>query len=271
MLPETNQGAPDASAERFEQIRRQLGPRIHAHRGHRDEPVELARRRDCSRDRTPSTEEARGERGGVAPAAAALAGRGGRGRPHDRARGRRLRGRPRWFLAGALVADAWHRSPRDSPDERRRVARASAGEDGPARHRAAQAGLPRLAARRAGPLQHGRDPDARGRGRQAPEPGAGEPDRRAHPHHQPDEGLPGAPRHPELQADLAHGAGASGDAAYAGGRDPAAEHARRAAARHGAAALRDRPDHRDRAGAPRTTATGTRQNGRTRWSGCWHA
>ena len=44
--------------------------------------------------------------------------------------------------------------------------------------------------------------------RQAPEPGAGEPDRRAHPHHQPDEGLPGTPRHPELQADLAQGAGA---------------------------------------------------------------
>ena len=36
----------------LEQIRRQLGPRIDAHRGHRDEPVELARRRDCSRDRT---------------------------------------------------------------------------------------------------------------------------------------------------------------------------------------------------------------------------
>ena len=100
---------------------------------------------------------------------------------------------PRWFLAGALVAGAWHRSPRDLPDERRPVARASAGEDGPARHRAAQAGLPRLAARRAGSLQHGRDPDARGGGRQAPEPGAGEPGRRAHPHHQPDEGLPGAP------------------------------------------------------------------------------
>ena len=89
-----------------------------------------------------------------------------------RARGRRLRGRPRWFLAGALVAGAWHRSPRDSPDERRRIARASAGEDGPARHRAAQAGHPRLAARRAGSLQHGRDPAARGGGRQAPEPGA---------------------------------------------------------------------------------------------------
>ena len=54
---------------------------------------------------------------------------------------------------------------------------------------------------RAGPLQHAAIPTLR-RGRQAPEPGAGEPDRRAHPHHQPDEGLPGAPRHPQLQADL---------------------------------------------------------------------
>ena len=71
--------------------------------------------------------------------------------------------------AGALVAGAWHRSPRDSPDERRRVARASAGEDGPASTPGCSGGLPRLAARRAGPL-HGRDPDARGRGRQAPEP-----------------------------------------------------------------------------------------------------
>ena len=49
-------------------------------------------------DRTPSTEEARGERGGVRSSCCG-AGRARRpGRPHDRARGRRLRGRPRWFL-----------------------------------------------------------------------------------------------------------------------------------------------------------------------------
>ena len=41
-----------------------------------------------------------------------------------------------------------------------RIARASPGEDGSARYRVAQASLSRLAARRAAPLQHGKDPDA---------------------------------------------------------------------------------------------------------------
>src|SRR3954452_14978037 len=50
-----------------------------------------------------------------------------------------------------------------------------------------------------GHLQHGRDPDSRGGGRPAPEPGARGPSRRAHPHHQPDAGLPGPPRHPGLR------------------------------------------------------------------------
>src|SRR5437899_12576287 len=82
-----------------------------------------------------------------------------------------------WPTKPAGMAFGWrggcadgHRSPCDPPDECRRVARASPGEDGPARHRAAEACLPRLAAWRAAPLQHGDDPDA-GRGRrQAAEP-----------------------------------------------------------------------------------------------------
>src|SRR3954463_8572492 len=69
-----------------------------------------------------------------------------------------------------LAAGARRRGPRHPPVERRGLAGAPAGQDRPARHRAAQARLPRLAARRTGPLQPGRDPDGRGGGRQAPEP-----------------------------------------------------------------------------------------------------
>ena len=71
-----------------------------------------------------------------------------------------LRGRPGWLLAGAVAAGARYRSPCDPRNKCRGVARASAGEDRPARHRVAEAGrLSRLAARRTGSLQHGRDPD----------------------------------------------------------------------------------------------------------------
>src|SRR4051795_11669975 len=144
---------------------------------------------------------------------AARAGRAGRGR---------LRGRPRRLLAGPLAAGARGRGPRHPPDQRRRLARAPARQDRPARHRAAQAPLPRLAARRAGPLRHGRDPDPRGGGRPAPEPGARGPGRRAHPDREPDEGCPGPLGHPGLQADPAERGRAPGGAVYGGGRAAAA-------------------------------------------------
>ena len=89
-----------------------------------------------------------------------------------------------------------------------------------------------------------------GGGRQAAEPRAREPGRRAHPHRQPDEGHAGAPRHPRLQADAcARRQRASRNPAHAGGRAAAAEHAGRAAARHGAAGLRREPDQGDRGSA----------------------
>src|SRR5512132_252274 len=196
-------------------------------------------------------------RGGAAPTAAALAGRGGQGRPHDHPYRRCFRGWRRWLLAGALATGARRRSLRHSPDERGRAPRASAGEDGPARHRIAEASISRLAARRTEPLQHGRDPDDRGRGCQAAESRAREPRRRAHAHCEPDEGCPGPPRHPELQADVVQGAGASRDAADARRRTLATEHARRAATRYGAAARCGESDQGDRGGAPGTAGTAT--------------
>ena len=122
-----------------------------------------------------------------------------------------------------------------------------------------EARLPRLAARRARPLQDGGDPDACGGGRQAPEPRAGEPGRRAHPHRQPDEGGAGAARHPRLQSEVEEGGGASRTTAHARGRADPTQHAGRAAARHGAPAARSRPDRRDRAGAPGASGAGARQ------------
>jgi hypothetical protein len=58
----------------------------------------------------------------------------------------------RWLRGRGIEADP--------PDKCCRVARASPGEDGSARYRVAEACLSRLAARRAAPLQHGKDPDA---------------------------------------------------------------------------------------------------------------
>src|SRR3954468_20818190 len=162
------------------------------------------------------------------------------------------------LLAGPLAAGARRRGPRHPPVERRGLAGAPAGQDRPARHRAAQARLPRLAARRTGPLHHGRDPDGRGGGRQAAEPGAREPGRRAHPDREPDEERPAPPRRPGLQADAAQGLRAARDAAHAGGGAAAAEHARRAAPRHGPPAARARPDRGGRGGAPGTAGEGAR-------------
>jgi hypothetical protein len=62
------------------------------------------------------------------------------------------------------------------------------------------------------------------------------------PHREPDEGHSDTPGHPQLQADVTQRGRVSADAAHCGGRAPAAEHVGRAAAGHGASALRLGPD-----------------------------
>ena len=202
-------------------------------------------------------------------AAAALAGRGGRGRAHDHPPRGRLRGRARRLLARPLAAGARRRGPRHPPDERRRLARAPAGQDRPARHRAAQARLPGLAARRAGPLQHGRGPDPRAGGRQAPEPRARGPGRRAHPDREPDEGRPGPPGRPRLQADPAR----TRPSAWRRCAPRKARRCRRTRSPSCAATWRGcgscgsrsrRSRRRASSGCSRPPRTG-----RTRWSACW--
>src|SRR5215217_5269159 len=77
---------------------------------------------------------------------ATQAGRGDPGGAPDHAHRRRVRGRTRRVLAGPLAAGARDRGLCHPPDKCGRLARAPAGEDGSARHRVAQTGLPWLAA-----------------------------------------------------------------------------------------------------------------------------
>src|SRR4051795_8678496 len=58
--PEATDGAPHATAERLEPVTHRSEPGRHLNRDHRDEPIELARRRHRPRDRAPPAEEARG-------------------------------------------------------------------------------------------------------------------------------------------------------------------------------------------------------------------
>src|SRR3954470_18383095 len=88
--PEVTDGAPHATAERLEPVTCCSEPGRHLDRSHRDEPIELARRRHCPRDRAPPAEEARARRGGAAGLARALAGRGDPGWAPDHAHRRRL-------------------------------------------------------------------------------------------------------------------------------------------------------------------------------------
>ncbi len=116
------------------------------------------------------------------------------------------------------------------------------------------------------PLQHGGDPDARGGGRQAAEPRAREPGRRAHAHRQPDEGDAGPLRHSQLQADAAQGRGTLEASAHRRGDAVAAEHAGGAAPRYGAAALRAATDQGDRAERLAQALGGScRRKARMRW------
>ena len=71
--------------------------------------------------------------------------------------------------------------------------------------------------------------------------------------------LPQAWRDSRLQADLTPGAGAARRIAHTGGYAAATEHAGRVAPRHGAPALRDRPDPRDRSRTPGTARAAPQQ------------
>jgi hypothetical protein len=85
----------------------------------------------------------------------------------------------RWLRAHAIEAYVIHPNSiavsREDPP----------GEDRSARYGTVETSLSRLAARRAGALQHGGDPEPGGGRRQAAEPRAREPRRRAHAHWQP--------------------------------------------------------------------------------------
>src|SRR5690242_11923405 len=102
-----------------------------------------------------------------------------------------------------------------------------------------------------------------------PNRGAREPGRRAYPDREPDEERPGPPRRPGLQADAAQGLRAARDAAHGGGRAAAAEHARRAAPRHGPPAARARADRGGRGGAPGTAGGGARVAPARDGPPCW--
>ena len=58
--PEATDGAPHATAERLEPVPHRSEPGRHLNRDHRDEPIEVARRRHRPRDRAPPAEEACG-------------------------------------------------------------------------------------------------------------------------------------------------------------------------------------------------------------------
>ena len=118
----------------------------------------------------------------------------------------------------------------------------SPGENRPARHRVAEARVLGVAAWRTGPLQHGARADDCRRGRQTAEPGARVPGGRTHAHQQPDQGYPGPAGHSQLQTNPAPGSRTSGNRTHPGGHAAAAKCLGRAATRHGAARLDDRPD-----------------------------
>src|SRR5437016_4587784 len=76
-------GAPHATAERFEQIPHNSRTRCNTDRGDRDGPVELAGRRYCAWRRAPAVEEARGRRERIAEAPQSLARGSGACRTQD--------------------------------------------------------------------------------------------------------------------------------------------------------------------------------------------
>src|SRR6516162_11933397 len=87
-------GAPHATAERFEQIPRNSRTRCNTDRRDRDGPVELACLRYRAWRGAPAVEKARGRRERIAEVAASMVRGSGEGRTQDRAHRGRLRGRP---------------------------------------------------------------------------------------------------------------------------------------------------------------------------------
>src|SRR3989440_11757739 len=92
-------------------------------------------------------------------------------------------GRDGFWLARWLRA--WSGSTRDPSLECRRIAGTSPGQDRPARHRVAEAGVLGVAAWGTGPLHHGAHPDNCRRGRQAAPSRARVPGEGTHAHRQP--------------------------------------------------------------------------------------
>src|SRR6266496_5433846 len=87
-------GAPHATAERFEQIPRNSRTRCNTDRRDRDGSVELARRRYRAWRRAPAVEKARGRRKRITEVAASMARGSGAGRTQDQTHRCRFRGRP---------------------------------------------------------------------------------------------------------------------------------------------------------------------------------
>src|SRR6266702_1795114 len=87
-------GAPHATAERFEQIPRNSRTKCNTDRRDRDGSVELARRRYRAWCRAPAVEKARGRRKRITEVAASMARGSGAGRTQDQTHRCRFRGRP---------------------------------------------------------------------------------------------------------------------------------------------------------------------------------
>ena len=133
--------------ERFQPVSRPAGYGRDVDRRDRDESIELACRGHRSWCRASAAEETRDRRARIAEPVEPLAGGGREERPPDHTHRRRVRGRTRRLLAGALARRTGRRGSRHSCIERCGNARTSPSEDRSARHGASQARLSRLAAR----------------------------------------------------------------------------------------------------------------------------
>src|SRR5271168_4938402 len=191
--------------ERSQPVSRPAGYGRDGDRGDRDESIELACGWHCSWCRAPAAEETGDRRARLAQAVEPLACGGRKERPPDHTHRRGVRGRTRRLLAGALAGCAGHREPRHSCVERRGDARTPPGEERSARHRASEARLSRLAARRARALQDGRGADACRGGRQAAEPGSRDAGWRGEPDYHSGQGGIRPARHSQLQPEAEGG------------------------------------------------------------------
>src|SRR6266478_3213945 len=112
IVADVNRWSPHANAERPEPIPYRPETGHHTDRGDRNELVKLARCRHRAWRQAPAIEEAPGRRERIAEASQSLARGSGESGTQDRTHCSCLRGRPGWFLAGALAQSTRHRSPR---------------------------------------------------------------------------------------------------------------------------------------------------------------